>query len=98
VKLERMPLTGNGKLDRKGLPEPEAGAYAVKEYEAPVGEAEEAVAEIWSELLGVERVGRKDNFFELGGHSLLAVRLIARIRQRHGIELGVSEVFARPGM
>ena len=75
VKLERMPLTVNGKLDRAGLPEPGAEAYAGQQYEEPRGEVERALAEIWSELLGLERVGRQDNFFQLGGHSLLAVRV-----------------------
>jgi amino acid adenylation domain-containing protein len=93
MRLERMPLTANGKLDRGGLPKPEGDAYAVREYEAPVGEVEEALAEIWSELLGVERVGRKDNFFELGGHSLLAVRVMARLRQRIGLELDLRALY-----
>jgi hypothetical protein len=93
VKLERLPLTGNGKLDRQGLPEPEGDAYAVGEYEAPRGELEETLAAIWSELLGVERVGRYDNFFELGGHSLLAVRVIAYTRQRLGLEVDLRAVF-----
>jgi acyl carrier protein len=93
VRLERMPLTANGKLDRGGLPKPEGEAYGVREYEAPVGEVEEALAEIWSELLGVERVGRKDNFFELGGHSLLAVRVMARLRQQLGLELDLRALY-----
>ena len=78
VRLERMPLTPNGKLDRKALPAPEGDAYAMKRYEEPVGETESALAAVWAEVLKVERVGRLDNFFELGGHSLLAVRLIER--------------------
>ena len=73
VRLEGLPLTPNGKLDRKALPAPEADAYAVRGYEAPQGEMETALAQIWAEVLKVERVGRHDNFFELGGHSLLAV-------------------------
>ncbi|WP_266170792.1 non-ribosomal peptide synthetase [Dyella subtropica] len=81
VTLEDFPLTVNGKLDRKALPAPEVDAYATQAYEAPIGRVETAIAEIWQELLGVERVGRHDNFFELGGHSLLAVRLLARMRQ-----------------
>ncbi|MBW3656663.1 MAG: amino acid adenylation domain-containing protein, partial [Gemmatimonadetes bacterium] len=81
VRLEALPLTPNGKVDRKALPAPEGDAYARRGYEAPVGETEGALAEIWSELLGVERVGRCDNFFALGGHSLLAVRVISRMRQ-----------------
>nr|UTQ11570.1 NRPS [Chromobacterium vaccinii]UTQ11571.1 NRPS [Chromobacterium vaccinii] len=94
VRLEGLPLTANGKLDRKGLPAPEASSYGVRAYEAPQDGTEAALAEIWRELLGVERVGRHDHFFELGGHSLLAVRLISQIRQRLGAELGVADVFA----
>ena len=84
VALARMPLTANGKLDRKALPAPDVGSYGRREYEAPRGEVEQSLAQIWSQLLGVERVGRGDNFFELGGHSLLAVRVIGRLRQRFG--------------
>src|SRR4029077_14102074 len=70
VQLESLPLTANGKLDRKALPSPEGGAAGVRGYEAPVGEIETALAAIWAELLKVKRVGRHDNFFALGGHSL----------------------------
>ncbi len=77
VRLEALPLTPNGKLDRKALPQPEGDAYAVRGYEAPQGEIEEKLAEMWQKLLGVERVGRQDQFFDLGGHSLLAMRLVA---------------------
>ena len=94
VRLETIPLTSNGKLDLNALPEPEGKAYAVREYEAPAGEVEEALAEIWSELLGVERVGRNDNFFALGGHSILAVQVVARLRQRLGLEIGLQALFA----
>src|SRR4051794_41768438 len=72
VGLERLPLTPNGKLDRKALPAPEAGAYAARGYEAPLGEMETRLAALWAEVLQVERGGRQDHFFELGGHSLLA--------------------------
>ncbi|HEU4883861.1 MAG TPA: condensation domain-containing protein, partial [Longimicrobium sp.] len=95
VPLERIPLTPNGKLDRKALPAPEGDAYARGSYEAPVGEVEEALAEIWSELLGVERVGRWDQFFALGGHSLLAIRLIERMR-RVGLYMDVRALFTTP--
>ena len=81
VHLESLPLTANGKLDRKALPAPDGSAYAVHVYEPPVGAVEEAIARIWSELLNVERIGRNDNFFDLGGHSLLAVRVLSRLRQ-----------------
>jgi hypothetical protein len=88
VRLEAMPLTVNGKLDRRRLPEP-GDAYVQGVYEAPVGEVEETLAAIWSdvEVLGVEKIGTHDNFFELGGHSLLAARVTARIRQRLGLEV-----------
>jgi amino acid adenylation domain-containing protein len=93
VRLTSMPLTPNGKLDRKALPAPEADAYAVRGYEAPRGEIEIALAAIWSDVLKLERVGRHDNFFELGGHSLLAVILIERMR-RKGLQVDVRALFA----
>jgi aryl carrier-like protein len=96
VRLERMPLKPNGKLDRKALPAPESDTHAVGRYEAPIGETEALVAEIWRGVLKVERVGRQDNFFELGGRSLLAVQMIARLRQVLGVELEIRELFARP--
>ncbi|HEX9939022.1 MAG TPA: amino acid adenylation domain-containing protein, partial [Longimicrobium sp.] len=96
VWMEAYPLTPNGKVDRKALPAPEGDAYAARDYEPPVGETEEALAEVWSELLGVERVGRRDHFFELGGHSLLAVRVISRVRQVLGAEVGIADLFERP--
>jgi amino acid adenylation domain-containing protein len=96
VWMEKLPLTGNGKVDRKRLPEPEGNAYAVKSYEAPEGEIETALASIWEELLKVERVGRHDNFFALGGHSLLVMQTSARLRKSLGVEVGVDVLFARP--
>jgi amino acid adenylation domain-containing protein/natural product biosynthesis luciferase-like monooxygenase protein len=95
VRLERMPQTPSGKLDRKALPEPEGEAYSQRSYEPPQGEMEEQLGGVWEELLGVERVGRQDNFFELGGHSLLAMRLVARVR-RKGLQADVRTVFAAP--
>ncbi|MEM5292628.1 condensation domain-containing protein, partial [Paraburkholderia sabiae] len=71
-------------------------AYARSAYEAPQGAVETALAEIWAELLGLERVGRHDNFFELGGHSLLAVQVSSRLSQAVGVELPLSTLFARP--
>jgi len=95
VRLERLPLTPNGKLDRGALPAPEGEAYARGGWEAPRGAAEEMLAELWSDLLGVDRIGRHDNFFELGGHSLLAVTLIERMR-RQGLQVDVRTLFASP--
>ncbi|HEU4880737.1 MAG TPA: amino acid adenylation domain-containing protein, partial [Longimicrobium sp.] len=96
VRLEELPLGRTGKLDRKALPAPEGDAFARHGYEAPQTEAEQALAEIWAEVLGIERVGRWDHFFELGGHSLLAVRVTSRVRQVLGVEMPLGEVFARP--
>ncbi|CAA9367831.1 MAG: hypothetical protein AVDCRST_MAG89-4267, partial [uncultured Gemmatimonadetes bacterium] len=96
VRLETFPLTPNGKVDRRALPAPEGGAFATRGYQAPSGEAEEAVAAIWAELLGVERVGRWDHFFELGGHSLLAVRVVSRVRQALGVDALPGDLFERP--
>jgi len=93
VLLERMPVTPNGKVDRKGLPEPDRNAYAVRKYEVPEGEIEKLLAEMWAKLLKVERVGRQDNFFELGGHSLLATQLVARIDQAIAVKIGIRSVF-----
>jgi acyl-coenzyme A synthetase/AMP-(fatty) acid ligase len=98
VRLDRMPLTPNGKLDRRALPAPKGDAYGVRSYEAPVGETESVLATIWAELLKVERVGRWDNFFELGGHSLLAVRMVSRIQQVLGVEVAIGELFANPAV
>ena len=95
VRLERLPLTHNGKLDRKALPAPDTQAYARQAYEAPQGELETIVATIWAELLKVERVSRHDHFFELGGHSLLAVRFVQRGIEC-GLPLNVPDIFAHP--
>ena len=80
VQLEALPLTPNGKLDRRALPAPGDSAYGASAYEPPIGKIETTLAEIWSEVLQIERVGRQDHFFELGGHSLLAVQLMERMR------------------
>ncbi|MET3498371.1 amino acid adenylation domain-containing protein, partial [Variovorax boronicumulans] len=96
VQLEALPLTPNGKLDRRALPAPGDAAYGTREFEPPQGPIEEALAEIWQELLGRERIGRADSFFALGGHSLLAVQLVSRIRLRLGLEMAIAELFAQP--
>ncbi|WP_339436537.1 non-ribosomal peptide synthase/polyketide synthase [Pseudomonas sp. EL_65y_Pfl1_R32] len=94
VVLTQMPLSPNGKLDRKALPKPEAqGADA---YQAPQSAIEQQVAAIWRDVLGVERVGLNDNFFELGGHSLLVLMLKERIRKVSGVGLSVSQLMLNP--
>ena len=91
--LEALPLNANGKIDRKALPEPVLDAGEA--YEAPEGELETQLAQLWAEVLGVERVGRSSNFFELGGHSLLALTLVERMRAA-GIRAQVRELFEQP--
>jgi thioester reductase-like protein len=96
VRLQKLPLTADGKVDRTALPALEEGAFSVKAYEPPQGEIETIIAGVWADLLKVEAVGRRDNFFALGGRSLLAVQLAARLRQGLGMEVGVDALFAWP--
>ncbi|MGN4003191.1 non-ribosomal peptide synthetase, partial [Burkholderia gladioli] len=95
VTLDGFPLTPNGKLDRAALPAPDDSAVAERAYRPPQGPVEEALAGIWQELLGLERVGRDDNFFELGGHSLLGITLSTRLRE-HDLTLPVRAIFTAP--
>ena len=97
VPLSALPLTVNGKLDRKGLPAPDDEAYNKQRYEPPVGAIETALARIWSEVLRVERVGRRDNFFELGANSLSAIKLIGRVSECLATKIQVQAVFRNPG-
>ncbi len=94
--IDRLPLTPSGKVDRRSLPAPDQLQTETKSYVAPESEAEKRVAEIWGELLQLERVGRNDNFFDLGGHSLLATKLISRIRTAFGVEMPVGALFQSP--
>jgi amino acid adenylation domain-containing protein len=95
VFLTALPLSPNGKVDRKALPQPEPEAGR-REFAAPGTPTEVLLAKIWSEALGVERIGLEDNFFDLGGHSLLATRLISRIRKTFHIDLGLSALLQSP--
>ncbi|NVM88507.1 non-ribosomal peptide synthetase [Variovorax sp. SG517] len=97
VCLAALPLGANGKLDRKALPAPDGEAFDRRAFVPPQGEVEQALAEIWSRLLGVERIGRHDSFFALGGHSLLAVQMLEQLRRR-GWAIDVRAVFDRPGL
>ncbi|WP_207268115.1 non-ribosomal peptide synthetase [Pseudomonas sp. FW305-28] len=96
VSLQAYPLTANGKLDQDALPAPDLDAMSERGYAAPEGAVEVALAQIFQELLGLERVGRSDSFFELGGHSLLAAQLVSRVRQQLGGELMLRELFSHP--
>jgi amino acid adenylation domain-containing protein len=94
VLLDQLPLTPNGKVDRRALPAP--GATQVQpgvQFVAPRNPVEEALADIWRGLLGVERVGVNDNFFELGGHSLMATRVLSNVRRIFRIELPLRVIF-----
>ncbi|HEX6373984.1 MAG TPA: amino acid adenylation domain-containing protein [Longimicrobium sp.] len=95
VPLAALPRTATGKIDPKTLPAPEYGG-AEERYAAPRTPAERALAEIWAEVLRLERVGATDDFFELGGNSLLATRVVSRIRQALGVELTVRALFESP--
>ncbi len=95
VTLAALPLTANGKVDRKALPAPEWPAAAASPL-APRTPVEEILAGIWSELLGVERIGVTGHFFELGGHSLLATQAVSRLRGAFGVELPVRDLFEAP--
>jgi amino acid adenylation domain-containing protein len=95
VKLETVPLTPNGKLDRKALPAPGWDAYVRRTYEEPHSEMEKVLAALWQEMLGIERVGRHDHFFELGGHSLMAVQFVDRLR-RLNLRIDLRAMFATP--
>ncbi|WP_128092674.1 non-ribosomal peptide synthetase, partial [Streptomyces afghaniensis] len=92
VELERIPLTVNGKLDRRALPEPDASLETGHTFVAPRTPTEERVAQVWQEVLGVERVGAEDGFFELGGDSIRAVALVGALRAA-GFDVAVRDVF-----
>lgn len=97
VKLERMPLTSNGKVDRRALPKAEIdGAEAEETYVAPRTPLEDEVVAAWKEILGLERIGVHDNFFQIGGHSLLATRVIILLRSKLGLNFSLRLLFENP--
>ncbi|MDP1708090.1 MAG: amino acid adenylation domain-containing protein, partial [Gammaproteobacteria bacterium] len=93
VLLETMPLSANGKIDRKALPQPDMAGQSNRAYVAPRNSVEEILAEIWKDVLDIEQVGVADNFFELGGHSLLAVQVLSRIRKAFSIDVPLRRLF-----
>ncbi|HEX8174903.1 MAG TPA: phosphopantetheine-binding protein, partial [Pyrinomonadaceae bacterium] len=97
VILEEMPLTPNGKVDRKALPAPPSLRPELSStYVAPRTALEKVVAGIWANVLGLEQVGMRDNFFDLGGHSMLATRVTFRVREALLIELPLRSLFESP--
>jgi amino acid adenylation domain-containing protein len=95
VLVERFPTTPNGKLDRRSLPAPDGSRSGMQPgYAPPETPMEETVATIWSDVLGVARIGREDDFFDLGGHSLLAVKMLARLQDELGVQIPLRTLFA----
>ena len=94
MQIESIPVTKNGKLDKRALPEPEA--ISGQEYIAPRNKTEQAIAGIFEEILGVSPVGIEDNFFEMGGHSLRAIRVVNQIEEKIGIRLPIKTIFTDP--
>ncbi|WP_157636012.1 non-ribosomal peptide synthetase [Burkholderia ubonensis] len=95
IRLDALPVTPNGKFDRKALPAPDADAFARHAYEAPADETERTLAALWRDVLEVDRIGRRDSFFELGGHSLLAIRVVAQAAA-YGATLSLNDLFRFP--
>ncbi len=96
ARLDTMPLTPSGKIDRKRLPQPEAGVTPAESFVAPRTDTEKMLAGLWQEILAIGRVGVEDDFFALGGHSLLASQVLARLRRDHGVELSFRKMFEAP--
>jgi acyl carrier protein len=97
VKMEALPMTANGKLDRKALPEPDHERPELGiPYTRPQNETEDSVVRIWEEVLNVRSIGIHDNFFDLGGHSLAATRVVSRIFQQYRLEIPLRSLFQSP--
>jgi amino acid adenylation domain-containing protein len=94
LEMEELPRTPNGKLDRRSLPQPDFGSS--KEYVAPRTMTEEILAQLWADVLKVNRVSVAEDFFDAGGHSLLATQLMARVRETFGIEIALAKLFEQP--
>jgi amino acid adenylation domain-containing protein len=93
VQVEQLPLTANGKVDRKALPDPDMSEMLSGQYAAPQSEVEKVLAGIWQDILEVDQVGVHDDFFELGGHSLLAMRLISEVRRKFAVGIEIKDLF-----
>ncbi|MET1073476.1 MAG: amino acid adenylation domain-containing protein, partial [Umezawaea sp.] len=96
VVLDELPLSRNGKVDRRALPAPEVDVVSGHEFVEPRTDAERTVAAVWADLLGVDRVGAEDNFFELGGDSILSIRVVSRLLTACGVSLSPRVVFSHP--
>jgi acyl carrier protein len=97
VALDELPLTAHGKIDRAALPAPPVAQLELeKSFAPPRNSVEQVLAEIWQQVLNVERIGIREDFFEMGGHSLLAMQVASRVREDLGIELPIAAVFSCP--
>ncbi len=96
VLLKKVPLNANGKVDRKALPSPSISAHRADTYEAPQGELELQLADIWQDLLGVQRMGRHDNFFERGAHSLHVLQVLIRTKEHGDTPISVKDIYNCP--
>ena len=96
VELKALPLTSNGKIDKKALPAPDVAGVLDNQYAAPETETEIALAKMWEDLLGIKKIGVHDTFFELGGNSIQAVTMFTRIRKHFGKELPLAAIFQAP--
>lgn len=97
VLLQRLPLTANGKLDRRALPDPmQAADRTSTEWRAPITETQQLIAEVWCDVLKLQHAGLEDNFFHLGGHSLLATQVVSRLRARMSVDIPLRTLFGSP--
>jgi acyl-coenzyme A synthetase/AMP-(fatty) acid ligase/acyl carrier protein len=96
IPMETIPLTQSGKADRKALPKLEFSKADARDYKEPAAGAEAVVANIWRELLGVDRIGVRDNFFDLGGHSLLVLQMVGKLKRHFSKPIAVVDVFQFP--
>ena len=96
ISLDALPLTANGKVNRKGLPDPQEAILKQRTFVAPRTPTEELLASLWASLLGLEQVGSEDNFFEIGGHSLLAMQMQMQVQSVFGIEPPIKLLFEAP--
>ena len=96
IRIDSVPLTPNRKANRKKLPKPDNQTSRTESYQSPAPGVESQLADIWCEILKLDRVGSHDDFFDLGGHSILATRVVAKIAERMGVELPLRRIFATP--
>jgi hypothetical protein len=92
IEIDSLPLTPNGKIDRNALPNPDGSIDSGQQYAAPSTDAEKQLADLWIEMLGIDRVGTRDNFFDIGGHSLLAIRARAAMEERFSAKVTLQSL------